>query len=71
MSCRLDAQGDLDDTALNPPAQTFNPVSLELVHTFSGSGTVDLQCAASAALVTAFHMKIIAIKVGSLSTSTG
>ena len=63
-ACRLVAEGDTDDSS----AADATTVSDLVVHVFSAAGTVSLQCS-SAAAATASHIKLAAIRTGTLANS--
>jgi hypothetical protein len=73
VTCQLDAHGDLDSTTVTESEFFNRPLSLEVVHTFTAAGSVDFNCGAEATLRSgqANWIKIVAIRVGSLTNTKG
>lgn len=70
VTCRLVAGGDFDESKTYVTAATTFTLSMNVVHEFAGSGSVDLRCSGSVAGPSAHFLKITAIKVGSLANSS-
>jgi len=69
-TCQLDAHGDLDSTTGFVDPGVDAAVSLEVVHTYTAPSRVDFNCGAdTVTTATANWIKIVAIRVGSLTNT--
>jgi hypothetical protein len=70
VDCQLTAGDDFDYSRVPLTAQgDEGPLPLNVVHTFSSPGSVQLQCDSSGVQVNVYEIKITAIQVGSLTNS--
>jgi hypothetical protein len=76
-TCQLDAHGDQDMTQTITQTNIATTLSLEVVHTFTAPGTVDLNCSVAALpgeptpSGSLSWIKIVAIRVGKLTNTPG
>jgi hypothetical protein len=69
VTCRLQAEGDFDQSQTYVAATAPWTLSLNVVHTFNAAGSVSFSCSTSAGAPQANFIKISAIRVGELVNS--
>jgi hypothetical protein len=69
VTCRLQAEGDFDQSEASAGAAAPQSMALSVAHVFSAAGTVELRCAGSVAGGAANFVKLSAIQVASLTNS--
>jgi hypothetical protein len=69
VTCQLKAGNDGDTTDLDLTSSSDNPVALVTTHTFAASGAVTLTCAADDTGVVATDAHVLALAVGSVTSS--
>ncbi len=67
--CKLSAGGDFDISASRLTNRDDQAISFNVVHQFSGAGTVTMACHAGLSDVEVSELKITAIQVGSLTNN--
>jgi hypothetical protein len=71
VTCLLDAHGDSDHAQTYAALDAWFDFSLEVVHTLTAAGSVDLNCSASTSDLNVNWIKIVAIRVGQLTNTPG
>jgi hypothetical protein len=70
VTCQLVAGTDTDQTQTYSQAGQGFSFALLVVHNFTAAGTADLQCATAGTSVTANQLRIAAIKVNTLTSTS-
>jgi hypothetical protein len=70
VTCRLEAGSDFDLSQATPAASSNQTIENVVSHVFAASGSADMKCSGDGDAAASF-VKIVAIKVGSLTTASG
>jgi hypothetical protein len=69
VNCRLQAEGDFDQSQVSPQAGSPETMALSVAHTFGAAGTVDLRCDGTVVGSQANFIKLSALQVANLTNS--